>query len=203
MMMVGPKAHRGAHQAGHAGALSGMKLDEVARAAADLEGVLDNHVTLVRVGARDHLVDQRARQRRLTGAGPACDDDVPTVVDCFAQNLRVGRRKNPLANVIVERVEHLRGLAHHAAGLARNRRQQSFEPDSADRQFAFDDRIAGVGERPERRRDRADEPFGLNGRHVDLCRTHSVTVRLEGHLGRDYPIAVGIIERALDGLLRF
>src|SRR5579875_3998746 len=97
MMMVGPKAHRGAHQAGHAGALSGMKLDEVARAAADLEGVLDNHVTLVRIGARDHLVDQRARQRRLAGAGPAGNQDVPAFVDCCAHHQRAGGREDSVA----------------------------------------------------------------------------------------------------------
>jgi hypothetical protein len=91
----------------------------------------------------------------------------------------------------------------HAAGLARHRRKQPLEADPADRQFAFDDRIAGVRDGSERRRDRADPPFGLNGRHSDLGRAHSVTVRLEGHLGRDYPIAVGIIDRALDGFLRF
>ena len=67
----------------HVRGLGGVELDEVLCAALDFEGVLDDHVALVRIGALHHFVDDRASQRGLARAGSARDYEVASRIDGF------------------------------------------------------------------------------------------------------------------------
>src|SRR6266849_5815435 len=159
--------------------LTGMKLDEVLRAALDFEGVLDDHVALAGSGERDHLVDQRARQRGLARTGPAANRNVLPAAGGVTEYLSLGLADYSIAHVIIERIEHLGRLAHGHAGTPRHRRQQSFEADAFDGQLALDDRMLSIGHRSERGGGGADQAFHLAGRHRKARLVDSLAVRLE------------------------
>src|SRR6266849_7819326 len=141
--------------------LTGMKLDEVLRAALDFEGVLDDHVALAGSGERDHLVDQRARQRGLARAGPAANRNVLPAAGGVTEYLSLGFADYSIAHVIIERIEHLGRLAHGQAGTPRHRGQQSFEADAFDGQLApRSDAQHWRPLRARRRRSRSGFPLG-------------------------------------------
>ena len=68
---------------------------------------------------------------------------------------------DPVAHVVIERIKDVGQFAHRDTGAARHRRQQAFETDPLDRQFAFDDRMIGVGHRSERSGHAADLTLAL------------------------------------------
>src|SRR5271155_5279699 len=111
---VGAQPHGRSYQPRHVRGLGGVKLDEVLRAALDFEGVLDDHVSLVRIGTLHHFIDERARQRGLARPGPARDYDAASRIDGFTQDAGVRVAQYLVAYIIVERVEHLGRLAHDA-----------------------------------------------------------------------------------------
>src|ERR1700691_1104232 len=138
---IGAQPHGRPYQPRHVRGLGGVELDEVLGAALDFEGVLDDHVALVRIGTLDHFVDERARQRGLARAGPARDYDAAPRIDGFTQDAGVRVAQDLVAYVIVERVKDLGRLAHDATRLSGNRRKESLETDSFDQEFAFNNRI--------------------------------------------------------------
>src|SRR5216684_8357527 len=84
---------------------------------------------------------------------------------CFAQDL--------VSYVIVECIKDLGGLAHHAARLPRDWRQQTLEANSSDRQFSLDDRVRSVSHRSERCGYGADQAFHLTRGECESRLAHS------------------------------
>src|SRR5712692_5984691 len=159
--------------------LAGMQLNEVLRPALDFQGVLDDHVALAGSRERDHLVDQRARQRGLARAGPAANRNVLPAAGGVTEYLSLDLADYSIAHVIIERIEHLGRLAHRQAGTPRHRRQQSFEADAFDGQLTLDDRMLSIGHRSERGSGGADQAFHLAGRQRKARLEESLAVRLE------------------------
>src|SRR6266849_3750889 len=87
--------------------------------------------------------------------------------------------ENAVANVIVQRVKHLRGLPHNTAGLSCDWREQTLEANALDLQFALHDWTVRVGNRAERCRNGSDEALHLRCREPQAGFVHSFTVGFE------------------------
>src|SRR5229473_3965161 len=87
--------------------------------------------------------------------------------------------ENAVANVIVQRVKHLRGLPHNTAGLSCDWREQTLEANALDLQFALHDWTVRVGNRAERCRNGSDEALHLRCREPQAGFVHSLTVGFE------------------------
>src|SRR5580704_18255984 len=162
---IGPQPHGRAHQARQVGRLGGVELHNILRAALDFEGVLDDYVALVGIGARAYLVDQRSAQRGLARTGAAANHDVFATVAGLAEDSRLALRDDAAAHVVIERVKNLCWLAHRHARPPHHRRYEPFETNAIDLKLALDNWMVGVGDCAERGGHRPDETLDLAGWH--------------------------------------
>ncbi len=124
---VGSQAQGRAHELGHAdNAGAGAQRHVIACRALQLDGVFENDDAVA--GAGD-LGEQRVGERRLAGARAAGDQDVESFAHGLPQECRLGRRQNPVGDVVVEPDDPDRALAQ-GKGRARGDRWQA-RPRSA------------------------------------------------------------------------
>src|ERR1700722_15390528 len=142
---VGAQPHGRADQAREIDHFTGMQLNQILGPALDLQGVFDDHVALALIGTRDHLVDQRACERRLARASAPGNRDVPPAARSITENLRLRHGHDSVAHVVVECVEHLRRFAHGEARTPHDRGHQSLETDALDRKLTLDNRMVVIG----------------------------------------------------------